>query len=102
MRHLPLSLTARIGTVAALTWLAAGCAGGGTAQTGGGGSPGPGGGGPGGADPTGRGGSGTGGSGAAGKGGGQALMQLKTDLPNASPCTNNSPGPRAFRRLTAA
>ena len=53
MRHVPLSLPVRIAAVAGMSWLAfAGCAGGGSNQTGGAGSSGGGG-----SDPTGNGGS---------------------------------------------
>ena len=105
MRHVPLSLSIRIAAVAGMSWLAfAGCAGGGSNQTGGAGSPGVGGSDPtgnGGSNPTGNGGSSNGGSNSTGTGGSAPLMQLKTDLPTASACKDSSPGPRAWRRLAA-
>jgi hypothetical protein len=102
MRYLSLRLTVRFATPAGLMLTAlmglvaaacvTGCAGQGGEQvagTAGSGAPGAGGANPsGGASPT-------------GNGGAPALMKLETDLPPASACKNDSPGPRAWRRLTS-
>jgi hypothetical protein len=110
MRYLSLRLPVRFTTIAGLTIASlaglavvspiTGCAGQGGAQvagTAGSGSPGAGG-----SNPTGNGGSNpTGNGGSNPTGGGPALIQIKTDLPAASACKSDSPGPRAWRRLSA-
>jgi hypothetical protein len=110
MRSLSLRLPVRFTTIAGLAVASLagltvvspimGCAGQGGAQvagTGGNGSPGTAG-----SNPTGNGGSNpTGNGGSNPTGGGPAQIEIKTDLPRASACKSESPGPRAWRRLSA-
>jgi hypothetical protein len=103
MRYFSVRLSVRSTTIAGLTIASlaglaltvVGCAGQGGAQVSGAGSTG-------GSNPSGNGGSNpTGNGGSNPTGGGAQLMKLQTDLPAASACKSDSPGPRAWRRLTA-